>query len=96
MHTGRLIVPNEEICEVIPQGECRLHVLQRFSVDWEITGKYLVRDSPFLARRTGYKTERSGCLLFSWSERQQLVKFGDSCSAGDCAEKLSYGQLIID
>lgn len=53
MHAGCLIVPNEEIWEVIPQGKCRLHVLRCFSIDWEITGKYLVKDSPFLARRAG-------------------------------------------
>lgn len=48
MHTDHLIIPNEAVCEVIPQGKCRFHI----SIDWEITRRYHVKDSPFLARRT--------------------------------------------
>lgn len=44
MHAGHLIVPDEKICEVILEWKCRLHALQDFSIDWDITGKYLVRD----------------------------------------------------
>lgn len=53
MHADHLIVLNEAVCEVIPQGKCRFHILQHFSIDWEITRRYHVRDSPFLAQRTG-------------------------------------------
>lgn len=51
MHAGHLIIPNEVVCEVIPQGKCRFHILQHFSIDWEIR-RYCVIDSPFLERRT--------------------------------------------
>lgn len=53
MCVGSLLVPNEEMCGIIPQGKCRLHILQHFSIDWEIIGKCLVGDSLFLARRAG-------------------------------------------
>lgn len=52
MHTDHLIVLNEAVCEVIPQEKCRFHILQDFNIDWEITRRYHIKDSLFLAKRT--------------------------------------------
>lgn len=51
MHADHLIVPNEAVCEVIPQEKCRFHILQYFSIDWEITRRYHVKACSWLGEQ---------------------------------------------